>query len=78
MARHGTHPSPFSAEPVLSPIQKCLLQDGKIRILVDCGLFQGFKPPRLRNWAPFQIPSVEISAVTPSHVHAVDHRYSDF
>jgi metallo-beta-lactamase family protein len=29
--------------------------DGR-RILVDCGLFQGFKELRLRNWEPLPIP----------------------
>jgi metallo-beta-lactamase family protein len=51
---------------------KYLLQDGKTRILVDCGLFQGFKALRLRNWAPLQIPPGEISAVILTHAH-LDH-----
>jgi predicted metal-dependent RNase len=29
-----------------------LLEAGKVRVLIDCGLFQGYKPLQLRNWAP--------------------------
>ena len=29
-----------------------LLDAGSAPVLVDCGLFQGYKPLRLRNWAP--------------------------
>jgi len=31
---------------------KYLLETGGRRILVDCGLFQGLKELRERNWAP--------------------------
>ena len=34
---------------------KHLLDLGSHRILIDCGLFQGFKELRLRNWAAFPI-----------------------
>ena len=35
---------------------KYLVQhDGK-RLLVDCGLFQGYKQLRLRNWTPLPVP----------------------
>lgn len=40
-----------------------LLDTGEKKILVDCGLFQGYKPLRLRNWAPFAVPPGEIDAV---------------
>lgn len=33
-----------------------LLHIGERTLLVDCGLFQGFKQLRLRNWAPFPVP----------------------
>ena len=49
-----------------------LVSDGKSKILVDCGLFQGFKHYRERNWAPFPVPPVEIEAVILTHAH-VDH-----
>lgn len=51
---------------------KYLLEaDGK-RLLVDCGLFQGFKQLRLRNWAPFPVPPDTIDAVVLTHAH-IDH-----
>jgi metallo-beta-lactamase family protein len=33
-----------------------VIDDGRHRVLVDCGLFQGLKQLRLRNWSPFPIP----------------------
>jgi metallo-beta-lactamase family protein len=51
---------------------KHLLEYGDTRILVDCGLFQGLKELRLRNWAPFPIPAAEIHAVILTHAH-LDH-----
>ncbi len=51
---------------------KYLLEQGDSRILVDCGLFQGFKALRLRNWAPFAISPASISAVVVTHAH-LDH-----
>jgi len=41
-------------------------------VLVDCGLFQGYKPLRLRNWAPFPVPPRSIDAVVLTHAH-LDH-----
>ncbi|MBN9203716.1 MBL fold metallo-hydrolase RNA specificity domain-containing protein [Methylibium petroleiphilum] len=45
--------------------------DGQ-RILLDCGLFQGYKVLRERNWASFPVPPAEIDAVVLSHAH-LDH-----
>lgn len=42
------------------------------RILVDCGLFQGFKQLRLRNWAPFPVEPRSITAIVLTHAH-LDH-----
>lgn len=42
------------------------------RILVDCGLFQGFKALRLKNWAPFPVEPRDIEAVILTHAH-LDH-----
>ena len=42
------------------------------RILLDCGLFQGFKTLRERNWAPFGVEPASIDAVVLSHAH-LDH-----
>jgi metallo-beta-lactamase family protein len=49
-----------------------LLELGKERILVDCGLFQGLKELRLRNWQPFPVEPNSLSAVVLTHAH-LDH-----
>lgn len=51
---------------------KYILTDGARHILVDCGLFQGFKPLRERNWSPFPINPSQIDAVVLTHAH-LDH-----
>jgi metallo-beta-lactamase family protein len=51
---------------------KHLVQIGDQRILLDCGMFQGFKVLRERNWAPFPVSVKEIDAVVLSHAH-LDH-----
>jgi metallo-beta-lactamase family protein len=40
--------------------------------LVDCGLFQGFKQLRLRNWEPLPVAPKSIDAVVLTHAH-IDH-----
>ena len=40
---------------------KYLLEAGGHKILIDCGLFQGLKELRLRNWEPLPIRSHQIS-----------------
>jgi len=45
--------------------------DGK-SLLVDCGLFQGYKQLRLRNWTPLSIAPNQIDAVLLTHAH-LDH-----
>lgn len=42
------------------------------KILIDCGLFQGLKELRLRNWEAFPISPKEIDAVILTHAH-IDH-----
>ena len=42
------------------------------RLLVDCGLFQGLKNLRVRNWSPFAVPPASIDAVILTHAH-IDH-----
>jgi len=49
-----------------------LLETGGMKLLVDCGLFQGLKEHRLKNWDPFPIPPSEISDVFLTHAH-LDH-----
>jgi len=45
--------------------------DGK-SLLIDCGLFQGYKQLRLRNWSPLPVAPDQINAVVLSHAH-LDH-----
>ncbi|VCU70659.1 Ribonuclease [Pigmentiphaga humi] len=49
-----------------------LLEHGGRKVLVDCGLFQGEKPLRERNWAPFPFDAQAIDAVVLTHAH-LDH-----
>ena len=42
------------------------------RVLVECGLFQGWKKLRLRNWAPLPVEPSSIDAVVLTHAH-IDH-----
>ncbi len=51
---------------------KFLLTLGGMKILVDCGLFQGLKSLRLQNWAPFPVAPSEIDAIILTHAH-LDH-----
>ncbi|MBI2343727.1 MAG: MBL fold metallo-hydrolase [Deltaproteobacteria bacterium] len=40
--------------------------------MIDCGLFQGLKELRLRNWAPLPLPPADITGVVLTHAHT-DH-----
>jgi len=51
---------------------KHLVDTGSRRILLDCGLFQGYKNLRERNWAALPVPAERIDAVVLSHAH-LDH-----
>ncbi|MBG9390204.1 MBL fold metallo-hydrolase RNA specificity domain-containing protein [Caenimonas aquaedulcis] len=51
---------------------KYLVEHRGRRLLVDCGLFQGYKPLRLRNWEPLPVPPADIDAVILTHAH-IDH-----
>jgi metallo-beta-lactamase family protein len=51
---------------------KHLLEVAGLRILVDCGLFQGLKELRLRNWAPLPVVPSSIHVVVLTHAH-LDH-----
>src|SRR5574341_477688 len=42
------------------------------QILLDCGLFQGLKELRLRNWAPVPVDLARLRAVILTHAH-IDH-----
>ncbi|HQX81306.1 MAG TPA: MBL fold metallo-hydrolase [Vicinamibacterales bacterium] len=51
---------------------KHLLEVGGTRVLVDCGMFQGLKVLRERNWEPFPVPPSSIHVVVLTHAH-LDH-----
>jgi len=51
---------------------KHLVESGAGRLLLDCGLFQGDKALRLRNWAPPPVDPRTLDAVVLSHAH-IDH-----
>ncbi len=51
---------------------KYLLEIDDFNVLIDCGLFQGLRELRRRNWDPFPIPPEEIDAVILTHAH-IDH-----
>lgn len=51
---------------------KYLIESASHRILVDCGLFQGFKQLRERNWTPLPVDPRSIDAVLLTHAH-LDH-----
>jgi metallo-beta-lactamase family protein len=51
---------------------KYLVQHDGRRILVDCGLFQGLKELRLRNWAELPVDPRSVDAVVLTHAH-IDH-----
>ena len=51
---------------------KHLIDTGQHKVLVDCGLFQGLKELRLRNWQPLPVAASAIDAVILTHAH-LDH-----
>ncbi|HWO43525.1 MAG TPA: MBL fold metallo-hydrolase [Candidatus Eisenbacteria bacterium] len=51
---------------------KFLVSAGGEEILLDCGLFQGLKELRRRNWEPPPIDAARLCAVALTHAH-IDH-----
>jgi len=49
-----------------------LVESGSSRVLVDAGLFQGYKNLRLRNREAFPVPPDSLDAVLLTHAH-IDH-----
>ncbi|WP_029652891.1 MBL fold metallo-hydrolase RNA specificity domain-containing protein [Marinobacter daepoensis] len=49
-----------------------LLSDDNHRMLLDCGMYQGVKTLRRRNWAKFPVDPSTIEAVVLTHAH-IDH-----
>ncbi|MGI9456271.1 MAG: MBL fold metallo-hydrolase RNA specificity domain-containing protein [Aeoliella sp.] len=52
---------------------KYLLEAGSARVLVDCGMFQGLKKLREKNWAstPFDVKSLDAVMLTHAHLDHV-------
>lgn len=51
---------------------KFLLDNAGTRVLLECGLFQGARELRRRNWEPFPVEPHELDAVVLTHAH-LDH-----
>lgn len=51
---------------------KYLLEADGARVFIDCGLFQGLKELRLRNWAALPLDVRKVQAVVLTHAH-IDH-----
>lgn len=51
---------------------KYLITCNDKKILVDCGLFQGLKSLRLKNWDAFPIDASKVDAIILTHAH-IDH-----
>ena len=51
---------------------KYLLEAGGERLMIDCGLFQGAKELRQRNWNPLPVPPASIHWLLLTHAH-LDH-----
>ena len=49
-----------------------LLSHEGTQFLVDCGLFQGLKALRLRNWSPPPVHPEDVDALVLTHAH-LDH-----
>jgi metallo-beta-lactamase family protein len=49
-----------------------LVTCGPRRVLVDCGLFQGYKHLRLKNWSRLPFEAASVDAVLLTHAH-LDH-----
>lgn len=47
-----------------------LVEHARHRVLIDCGLFQGYKQQRLRNWGelPFSVKSLDAVVLTHAHI----------
>ncbi|NMC42902.1 MAG: MBL fold metallo-hydrolase [candidate division Zixibacteria bacterium] len=49
-----------------------LLEIDDKKVLVDCGMFQGPKEFRVKNWEPFPVPPAQVDDVFLTHAH-IDH-----
>lgn len=51
---------------------KYIVTLGGQKVMVDCGLFQGWKELRLKNWEPLPVDPRSLSALILTHAH-IDH-----
>lgn len=86
MTRSSTRPSPQSNDSSVADAptvtfwgaaqtvtgSRFLVEHEGRRLLVDCGVFQGLKELRERNWKPFPVDPASIDAVVLTHAH-IDH-----
>lgn len=49
-----------------------LIETPESAVLIDCGLFQGLKKLRERNWAPFPFNPADLDTIIITHAH-IDH-----
>jgi metallo-beta-lactamase family protein len=49
-----------------------LLSNATTKVMVDCGMFQGLKELRLKNWNPLAVDPAQVDAVLLTHAH-LDH-----
>jgi len=65
------HISFYGATGSVTGSRHLLELEGK-KLLIDCGMFQGPKAHRLKNWEPFPVQPADIDAVFLTHAH-IDH-----
>ena len=70
-ARHGTVLEFLGATQTVTG-SRFLLSTPRARVLVDCGLYQGEKELRERNWKPLPVDAESIDSVLLTHAH-IDH-----
>jgi len=49
-----------------------LLTTSRAKVLIDCGMFQGLKSLRVRNWARLPVHPASVTSVVLTHAH-IDH-----
>lgn len=72
MTRQSHHSLQFLGAAGTVTGSRYLVETADQRILVDCGLFQGYKQLRERNWAAFPVAPASIDTVLLTHAH-LDH-----